>query len=197
MYIVFTGRCPGGTGRISRTDLFRLCRHIGHTPQSAIDSRTQLLVASRYDTAKARSARDRGIGIMTYNVFLFTLNRDVRERVEELDSTVIHIAANKLNALVTSLVADARRRAGGGRVAGDRSGRRRLSDDFATSERRILAHAETNPDVTMPREQAEAIAQRMLDAVRRQADQQRRVDEERGPGPVKPGAAKRRRAIEL
>jgi hypothetical protein len=71
MNIVFTGPAFDGAGfSIVRGDLIAACATSGHAVQRAVKPDTDLLVASRTDTVKAKAALLRGVEVMTYPTFL-------------------------------------------------------------------------------------------------------------------------------
>jgi NAD-dependent DNA ligase len=69
--IVFTGPAHNAKGKlVLRADLIVAARKAGFVVQSAVGASTELLVASRTDTRKARAAKARGIKMTTYPEFL-------------------------------------------------------------------------------------------------------------------------------
>ena len=72
MNVVFTGPAFDTDGAsIVRADLTYACiKRGGIVVQPRVDAETDMLVASRIDTAKAGKAADKGITIMTYPEFI-------------------------------------------------------------------------------------------------------------------------------
>jgi len=71
MNIVFTGPASDVAGfSVVRSDLIAACAASGHAVQRAVKPDTDLLVASRTDTVKAKAALLRGVEVMTYPTFL-------------------------------------------------------------------------------------------------------------------------------
>jgi len=79
MNVVFTGPAFDTDGAsIVRADLTYACiKRGGLVVQPRVDAETDMLVASRIDTAKAGKAADKGITIMTYPEFIATFLADV------------------------------------------------------------------------------------------------------------------------
>lgn len=76
--VVFTGPAVDNAGRaITRAALTNACKQVGaFEVHPSIRATTQLLVASRKDTVKARRAQERGLPVLTYPEFI---NRYLRE----------------------------------------------------------------------------------------------------------------------
>ncbi len=74
MRVVFTGPAVGLDGKpILRDDLIKACAEAGHTVMNAVDKNVNVLVASRFDTVKAKNAAKLGIELQTYKHFLTDL----------------------------------------------------------------------------------------------------------------------------
>lgn len=74
MKIVFTGKGEINGALVSRASWYAAAEQQGHEVQQAVDKHTELLVASRTDTIKAREAERLGIGVITYDQFRDMLN---------------------------------------------------------------------------------------------------------------------------
>lgn len=76
--VVFTGPAVDNAGRsITRAALTNACMKVGaFEVHPAIRANTELLVASRKDTVKARRAEERGLPVLTYPEFI---NRYLKE----------------------------------------------------------------------------------------------------------------------
>lgn len=71
MNIVFTGTAYDRKGtQILRADLASHAEDLGYTVQRSVQKSTQMLVASRVDTVKARKAEQAGIEVIDYPTFL-------------------------------------------------------------------------------------------------------------------------------
>jgi len=71
MRVCFTGPAIDGSGSvINRSDLVDACKELSHTVHSSVRIDTELLVASRTDTVKAKSAKKRGVVVMSYPEFI-------------------------------------------------------------------------------------------------------------------------------
>jgi len=71
MNIVLTGPAFNSAGQsIVRANLITACKASGHSIQGAIKADTDLLVASRADTVKAKRASGHAIKVMTYPTFI-------------------------------------------------------------------------------------------------------------------------------
>ena len=71
MNIVFTGPGTGLDGApITRAQLKAAAEARGHTVKASVTLDTELLVASRTDTLKARKAAERGILVIDYPTFV-------------------------------------------------------------------------------------------------------------------------------
>ena len=71
MIIVFTGPGIGLHGEpITRAELKAEAEAKGHTVKACLTLDTELLVASRTDTVKARRAAERGILVIDYKAFV-------------------------------------------------------------------------------------------------------------------------------
>lgn len=69
--VVFTGPGFDGNGQsIIRANLIAACQKTGHFVQPAVKASTDVLVASRKDTVKAKSAKARGLAVLTYPEFI-------------------------------------------------------------------------------------------------------------------------------
>jgi len=70
--VVFTGPAFDASGNtVVRSDLIAACSVRGNlSVQKAVRPDTDVLVASRYDTTKARAARQRGIAVLGYDEFI-------------------------------------------------------------------------------------------------------------------------------
>jgi len=69
--VVFTGPAFDGNGQsIIRADLIAACQKTGLFVQPAVKATTDVLVASRKDTVKAKSAATRGLKVLTYPEFI-------------------------------------------------------------------------------------------------------------------------------
>ena len=69
--VVFTGQAIDTHGNaILRAKLAAECNRFGLNVQSAIKPNTSILVASRDDTVKARTARAYGVQVMSYSAFV-------------------------------------------------------------------------------------------------------------------------------
>jgi hypothetical protein len=74
MHVVLTGPATTRDGKaVLRGDLAALARTQGHTIQTVVNARTEILVASRADTVKARAARNTGIKVVDYPTFIASL----------------------------------------------------------------------------------------------------------------------------
>lgn len=69
MNIVFTGAATFKGERVMRDDLKRMAAQRGFTVQSMVSASTDILVASRDDTRKARAAVALGVKVLTYPGF--------------------------------------------------------------------------------------------------------------------------------
>lgn len=77
--VVLTGPAYDNNGvPVLRADLVVAMRELGMVPQSIVAPDTQLLVASRDDTTKARRAAERGIDVITYADFMAEFGIAVR-----------------------------------------------------------------------------------------------------------------------
>lgn len=72
MNVVFTGPAVTGEGAmITRANLAKACMQKGNlTVQPSVRADTDVLVASRTDTLKAKKAQERGITVLTYPEFI-------------------------------------------------------------------------------------------------------------------------------
>ena len=72
MKVVFTGPAFDNSGcSVVRSDLIAACQSTGKfTVQGAVKGDTDLLVASRTDTVKAKGAVARGLTVLTYPQFI-------------------------------------------------------------------------------------------------------------------------------
>jgi hypothetical protein len=71
MNIVFTGPAFDNNGQsVVRDNLVSACAACGHVVQRAVKPDTDLLIASRTDTVKAKMAAGRGLTVMTYPSFI-------------------------------------------------------------------------------------------------------------------------------
>jgi hypothetical protein len=72
MNVVFTGPAIDGYRHsVVRADLISACAHKGNLHvQSSVRGDTDVLVASRTDTVKAKAAHARGIAVFTYPEFI-------------------------------------------------------------------------------------------------------------------------------
>lgn len=79
MNVVFTGPAIDGSGcSIVRADLVGACSEEGNLHvQSTVRVDTDILVASRADTVKAKSAHARGLAVFTYPEFISRFLADV------------------------------------------------------------------------------------------------------------------------
>src|SRR4051812_45268548 len=70
-HVVFTGAGthPRTGAQILRDHWYAMARHLGWNVQDKIDHNTTFLVASRFDTVKAKRARALGVEIMEYRDF--------------------------------------------------------------------------------------------------------------------------------
>jgi len=69
--VVFTGPATDSSNRpVIRRDLVAAVEAKGFTVQGSIRTSTTILVASRIDTVKAKSARDRKLTVTTYAAFI-------------------------------------------------------------------------------------------------------------------------------
>jgi hypothetical protein len=76
--VVFTGPATLPTGRpVLRADLVALANKNGLVVQSSVRASTQLLVAARFNTVKARAALDRGLRVTSYAAFIAALGGEV------------------------------------------------------------------------------------------------------------------------
>jgi hypothetical protein len=70
-FVVFTGEAYDVHGKaVLRGDLKKLAEANGLVVQSSVQTRTQMVVASRTDTVKAKKAKERGLLVQTYPEFL-------------------------------------------------------------------------------------------------------------------------------
>jgi hypothetical protein len=71
MKVVFTGPAVDNAGRaIARDNLTLACKKAGVTVQTAVRPDTELLVASRKDTVKAKEAGATGLTVLAYPEFI-------------------------------------------------------------------------------------------------------------------------------
>lgn len=70
MNIVFTGGATYKGGRVIRDELIAAVTAQGHSVQSMVSTNTDILVASRDDTRKARKAQALGVKVLTYPGFI-------------------------------------------------------------------------------------------------------------------------------
>jgi hypothetical protein len=79
MNVVFTGPAfDNGGHAVVRADLVAACEATGKfAVQSSVRMDTDLLVASRTDTVKARSAKERGVEVLSYPQFIRSFLSDV------------------------------------------------------------------------------------------------------------------------
>jgi hypothetical protein len=71
MKVVFTGPAVDNAGHsITRDNLTLACKKAGVTVQTAVRQDTELLVASRKDTVKAKNAGATGLTVLTYPEFI-------------------------------------------------------------------------------------------------------------------------------
>lgn len=71
MRVCFTGPAIDGSGNaLLRADLVDACRELHHDVHSSVRLDTEILVASRTDTTKAKSAQKRGVKVMGYPEFI-------------------------------------------------------------------------------------------------------------------------------
>lgn len=78
MKVVFTGPAVDSSGKaILRANLAAACQEVGMEVQRSVRKNTEVLVASRTDTVKARKAKERGLPVMTYPQFIATYLRGV------------------------------------------------------------------------------------------------------------------------
>lgn len=76
--VVFTGPAEDAKGRlILRADLIASAVARGWTVQKSVQRTTELLVASRTDTVKARKAKQQGVIVVSYPDFLAHLGQVV------------------------------------------------------------------------------------------------------------------------
>lgn len=78
MKVVLTGPAIDGCGKpILRANLIEACRKAGIEVQSRVGADTNLLVASRSDTVKAKAAASRGVPVITYPQFVAAYLRGI------------------------------------------------------------------------------------------------------------------------
>ena len=71
MNVVFTGPAFDSLGQsVARSNLISACKAVGYVVQSSVRGDTDLLVASRTDTVKAKTAEGQGKKVMTYPEFI-------------------------------------------------------------------------------------------------------------------------------
>lgn len=76
MRVVFTGPATGLVGeRILREDLTEWANDAGHVVMAKIDKTVDLLVASRGDTVKAKTAEKLGVKVIPYYEFVGMLQQ--------------------------------------------------------------------------------------------------------------------------
>ena len=77
--VVFTGPAfDNGGHAVVRADLIAACKATGKfAVQSSVRTDTDLLVASRTDTVNAKSAKERGIEVLSYPQFIRSFLSDV------------------------------------------------------------------------------------------------------------------------
>ena len=92
MNIVFTGPGTGLEGApITRAELTAAAEAKGHTVKASLTLDTELLVASRTDTVKARRAIERGVLVIDYKTFVAEcLNGEVERRNARPDPYIDH-----------------------------------------------------------------------------------------------------------
>ena len=74
MNIVFTGAAVGSDGHpIKREDIIKASKMAGFHVQAKVDALTDILVASRDDTVKAKNATAGGVAVVTYVQWFTTL----------------------------------------------------------------------------------------------------------------------------
>lgn len=72
--VVFTGPAQDEAGNsVLRDDLKKLALEKGYVIQGSVQRTTQILVASRTDTVKARAALAKGLLVVTYPQFIRSL----------------------------------------------------------------------------------------------------------------------------
>ena len=70
MNVVFTGTAVDEAGvHVLRDDLQKMAARQGYYMQKAVNAGTDLLVASRTDTVKAKRAKSLGVSVVTYPEF--------------------------------------------------------------------------------------------------------------------------------
>ena len=81
--VVFTGPAFDASGNsVVRADLIAACSVKGNlSVQKAVRPDTDVLVASRYDTTKARAARQRGLAVLDYGEFITNFLQGVSIKV--------------------------------------------------------------------------------------------------------------------
>jgi hypothetical protein len=81
--VAFTGPAFDNAGHsVVRADLIAACQMTGKfAVQSSVRPDTNLLVASRTDTVKAKAAAEKGIGVLTYPQFIrsFLSNVEIKK----------------------------------------------------------------------------------------------------------------------
>ncbi|CAA2141432.1 hypothetical protein [Hyphomicrobium sp. ghe19] len=71
MRVCFTGPAMDGNGKsINRADLIDACHEFDLIVHSSVRTDTELLVASRTDTTKAKNAAKRGVKVIGYPEFI-------------------------------------------------------------------------------------------------------------------------------
>ena len=89
MNVVFTGAARDKYGQtVLRANLIKQAQQSGFRVQPSVNSETQFLVASRFDTVKSRQAQQRGLTVLTYSTFIAMLGGSVPEVSKKSDSFV-------------------------------------------------------------------------------------------------------------
>ena len=97
MNIVFTGPGFDSAGKsIVRANLITACKASGHSIQGAVKADTDLLVASRADTVKAKRASGRAITVMTYPAFIAQYLSGVQIPTEQRPSKYVDLPGSSL-----------------------------------------------------------------------------------------------------